>query len=83
MDASDVKKMPIDDVIRRINELAHKSKSEGLTPAEQDERTLLRNRYRESVLGNLRSQLDTMSIKEPDGTIRKVVRSDGKDNGRK
>lgn len=66
------KNMSIDDTIKRINELAHKSKAEGLTDAEKAEQQELRNIYRKAVLGNLTSQLDNMSIKHPDGTITPV-----------
>ncbi len=39
--------------IDRINELARKSKAEGLTEAEKAEQTELRNEYRAAVTGNL------------------------------
>jgi len=61
--------MTIDETIKRINELAHKAKTEGLTPAEVEEREKLRNIYRQNVIGNLRAQLDNTSIKEKDGTV--------------
>lgn len=64
--------MSINDTIKRINELAAKAKSEGLTPEETAEREELRNIYRQSVIGNLKAQLDNTSIKEKDGTIRKL-----------
>lgn len=66
--------MNLDDLIKRINELAHKSKAEGLTDAEKEEQTKLRNEYRAKFLGNLQAQLDHVSIKEPDGTIHKVTK---------
>ena len=37
--------------IKRINELYHKSKSEGLTPDEKQEQVKLREAYIESVRG--------------------------------
>ena len=49
--------MTMDDTIKRINELAHKAKTEGLTEAELAEREQLRAVYRASVIGNLRAQL--------------------------
>ena len=61
--------MEFDQLIKRINELSRKSKSEGLTPAEKEEQTKLRNEYRALVVGNLSSQLDNIKIKHPDGTI--------------
>lgn len=58
--------------IDRINELARKSKTEGLTEAEKAEQTELRNEYRASVTGNLRAQLEHTYIMTPDGKKRKV-----------
>ncbi len=58
--------------IDRINELARKSKSEGLTDAEKAEQTELRNEYRRSVTGNLVAQLSNTYIMTPDGKKRKV-----------
>lgn len=63
--------MAIEDTIRRINELAHKAKTTGLTDAEIKEREELRNIYRQSVIGNLKASLNNISIKNPDGTITK------------
>ena len=64
--------MEFDQLIKRINELSRKSKTEGLTPAEKAEQTELRNEYRALVVGNLSAQLDDMKIKNPDGTITDV-----------
>lgn len=58
--------------IDRINELARKSKSEGLTEAEKAEQTELRNEYRRSVTGNLAAQLNNTYIMTPDGKKRKI-----------
>ncbi len=59
-----------DEQIKRINELARKSKTpEGLTDEEKAEQAILRRAYIDSVVGNLRSQLDSTSIQEKDGTI--------------
>lgn len=55
--------------IKRINELYHKSKTpEGLTADEKQEQKLLRQRYLENVRGNLRSQLNSITIQNPDGS---------------
>ena len=59
-------------LIKRINELSRKSKTEGLTPEEKEEQTKLRNEYRALVIGNLSSQLDEIKIQHPDGTITDV-----------
>ena len=66
--------MEFDQLIKRINELSRKSKSEGLTDTEKAAQTELRNQYRAMVLGNLSSQLDNMKIKNPDGSIVDVKR---------
>ena len=61
--------------IDRINQLARKSKNEGLTEAEKAEQTELRNEYRRAVTGNLAAQLDNTYIMTPDGKKRKVGRN--------
>lgn len=66
-----------DEKIKRINELARKSKtSEGLTEEEKSEQAKLRQEYRDSFVKNLSAQLGTMSIKYEDGTIKKVKPKD-------
>ena len=55
--------------IDRINTLAHKAKSVGLTDEEKREQTLLREEYLESIRASLRSRLDGIDIKEADGSI--------------
>ena len=59
--------------IARINELAKKSKTTGLTEAEKAEQQALRQEYLAVIKASLRSQLEHTSIKEPDGTIHKVT----------
>ena len=56
-------------MIARINELAKKSKTEGLNEAELKEQAQLRKEYIEAFRRNLRGQLDNMDIKEADGSI--------------
>ncbi len=58
--------------IDRINELARKAKTEGLTEWEEVERTALRREYIDSVLGNLKSQLDHTYIVDEKGHKRKL-----------
>ena len=55
--------------IDRINALAHKAKSVGLTEEEKKDRELLRKEYIASVRMNLRAQLDNMDVQQEDGTI--------------
>ena len=64
--------MTMDETIKRINELYHKSQKEGLTEEEKEEQKALRQKYVESVKNNLRGQVENMSIERPDGTIEKV-----------
>ena len=63
--------------IARINELAHKSKTTGLTEAEKAEQQALRKEYLEDMKASLRAQLEHTSIQKPDGTIHKVTRRAG------
>lgn len=56
----------------RINELAKKAKTSGLTDAEKEEQTALRNEYRAGFLKNLRGQLDNTYIMDADGNKRKL-----------
>lgn len=60
--------------IDRINELARKQKSVGLTDEEKAEQKLLREEYIASVKRNLTAQLDNTYIVRPDGTKQKVNR---------
>ena len=64
--------MTMDETIKRINELYHKSQAEGLTEEEKEEQKELRQKYIESVRGNLRGQLENMTIQRRDGTVEKV-----------
>ena len=62
--------------IARINELAHKSKTTGLTDAEKAEQQALRREYLDDIKASLRAQLANTSIKEPDGTVHKLTKKD-------
>lgn len=53
--------------IERINQLARKSKAEGLTEEEKKEQQLLRNEYREGFRKNLTAQLDNTYAVDKDG----------------
>lgn len=64
--------MGINEVIARINELAKKAKTEGLTPEEITERDKLRRIYIDNVKASLVGQLENTYIVEPDGTKHKV-----------
>lgn len=55
--------------IDRINELARKSKTVGLTDEEKQEQAMLRQAYIANIRSAIRTQLDNIDIKESDGTI--------------
>ena len=64
--------MNMDEVIARINALAKKAKTEGLTAEETAERDKLRRIYIDSVKANLTGQLNNTYILRPDGTKTKL-----------
>ena len=66
--------MEMKDVIARINELAAKNKTVGLTDEELVERDKLRRIYIDSVKANLTGQLDNTYYVHPDGTKEKLGR---------
>ena len=59
--------MSLNDTIARINELARKAKTVGLTPEELTERDKLRRIYIDSVKANLTGQLDNTYIVDEKG----------------
>ncbi len=61
--------------IKRINELAKKSKTEGLTDKEKEEQASLRREYIDGFKRNLEAQLDNTYILRPDGTKVKVKKN--------
>jgi uncharacterized protein YnzC (UPF0291/DUF896 family) len=58
--------MITDEMINRINELAKKAKTVGLTEEETIERDILRRKYIDSFKKNLKVQLDTIKVMTPD-----------------
>ena len=62
--------------INRINELAKKQKTVGLTEEEKQEQFALRREYIDAFKQSLVSQLENTYIVEPDGTKRKVSKKD-------
>ena len=61
--------MTIEQMTKRINELYHKSKGEGLTEEEKEEQKELRQAYIANVRANLRGQLNNISVIEKDGSV--------------
>ncbi len=66
-----------DEKIRRINELYHKSKSAGLSEEEKAEQQSLRREFIAAVRGNVKSQLNHISIEREDGTVENLGESYG------
>ncbi|MFR9217139.1 MAG: DUF896 domain-containing protein [Ruthenibacterium sp.] len=54
--------------IARINELARKSRAQGLTEQEKAEQAALRREYIDAMKRSLKAQLDSTVLVEPDGT---------------
>ncbi len=60
--------------IDRINELARKKKTQGLTPEELEEQAALRAEYIAGFRASLTAQLDNTVIVDKDGNRTKVER---------
>lgn len=58
----------LEDKIKRINELYHKSQGEGLSEEELKEQQTLRSEYIANIRANLRGQLNNITIQNEDGT---------------
>lgn len=56
----------------RLNFLARKAKTEGLTPAEQEEQKKLREEFLAGFRRNLYQTLDNTYIQRPDGSKEKL-----------
>ncbi len=63
-------------MIDRINELAKKAKTVGLTPEETAERDKLRRAYIDGFKASLIGQLDNTYIVQPDGTKKKIEKKE-------
>ena len=64
--------------IDRINHLAKKHKTEGLTPEEAAERAALHREYVEEIKGSLRAHLDNTYLMDEKGNKTKLRRKEGK-----
>lgn len=69
--------MKVEELTKRINELYHKSKEEGLTEEEKEEQARLRLEYIENVRSNLRGQLSSIRIQNEDGSITDLEKEHG------
>lgn len=68
----------LDDVVARINALAKKAKTEGLTPEELEERAHLRRMYIDAYKADLIAQLENTYVVGPDHVKRKLKKKPGK-----
>ena len=59
----------MDDMIKRINELAKKKREEGLTPEETVEQQELYKKYLAGFRNNLKQQIENTDVKYPDGKV--------------
>lgn len=71
----------LEEKIKRINELYHKSQAEGLTPEEVKEQQELRSEYIANVRANLRGQLNNISIQNEDGSVENLGEKFGTKTG--
>lgn len=69
--------MNMDERIARINELYHKSQAEGLSEEEREEQARLRQEYVANIRANLKGQLDSITILNPDGSKEKLSEKHG------
>jgi len=60
----------------RINELARKEKTVGLTPEEKAEQQKLRDEFRAAFRRNFAAQLDNTYVETPDGQKRKLEKKE-------
>ena len=60
--------------IERINELARKKRTVGLTEGEVKEQAALRQEYLDGFKANMQAVLDSVRIQRPDGTLEKLDR---------
>lgn len=66
--------------LARLNELAAKDRTNGLTDEEAAEQKRLREEYRVVFRQAFRGILDNTYVQQPDGTRVKLQRKDGRDS---
>lgn len=62
----------MDELIKRINELSKKSKTEGLNEEEKKEQAELRQKYIKAFRQGMQNTLNNVYIMDKDGNKRKV-----------
>lgn len=58
--------MITDELLQRINTLARKQKTEGLSPKEKEEQAYLRSLYLDAIRGQVKKQLDRIRFVNQD-----------------
>ena len=66
----------MDELLKRINELAKKAKESGLTVEEEAERDELRAKYIRQFRASMRGILDNTYVQYPDGRKEKIKKKD-------
>lgn len=66
--------------IERINVLARKMKTEGLTEAEKAEQAALRREYLDGFRANMEAVLAGVVIQHPDGTRQKLQKKSNRED---
>ena len=64
----------MDELIKRINELSKKSKTNGLNEEEKKEQAELRQKYIQAFKQGMQNTLDNVYIMDKDGNKKKVQR---------
>ena len=70
----------MDELIKRINELAKKKKSAGLTKEEAKEQIELRQQYLDKFREGFKQRLENIDVETPDGKVRSLTDFKKKNN---
>ena len=70
----------MDELIKRINELAKKKKSAGLTKEEAEEQIELRQQYLDKFREGFKQRLENIDVETSDGKVRPLTEFKKKNN---
>ena len=70
----------MDELIKRINELAKKKKSAGLTKEEAEEQIELRQQYLDKFREGFKQRLENIDVETPDGKVKPLNEFKKKNN---